>query len=77
MAGGHHLNASVVLAAVHGLLGLPGRCARSSLHSFAFTSFAADRKTVLKAPSQNVLLTERLCAEGTLTNRSADRKTVC
>ena len=27
--------ASIVLAAVHGLLGLPGRCARSSLHSLA------------------------------------------
>ena len=35
MAKGQHLNTSIVLAAVHGLLGLPGRCARSSLHSFA------------------------------------------
>ena len=35
MARGHCLNILVVLAAVHGLLGLPGRCARSSLHSFA------------------------------------------
>ena len=33
MARGHRLNISIVLAAVHGLLGLPGRCARSSLHS--------------------------------------------
>ena len=29
------INTSIVLAAVHGLLGLPGRCARSSLHSFS------------------------------------------
>ena len=35
MARGHRLNTSIVLAAVHGLLGLPGRCARSSLHSLA------------------------------------------
>ena len=28
-------NISIVLAAVHGLLGLPGLCARSSLHSFS------------------------------------------
>ena len=33
MAKGHHLNTSIVLAAVHGLLGLPGQCARSSLQS--------------------------------------------
>ena len=26
---------AIVLAAVHGLLGLPGRCARSNLHSFS------------------------------------------
>ena len=32
---GDCLNTSIVLAAVHGLLGLPGRCTRSSLHSFA------------------------------------------
>ena len=30
---GHRLNTSIALAAVHGLLGLPGRCSRSSLHS--------------------------------------------
>ena len=35
VARGHHFHTSFVLAAVHGLLGLPGRCARSSLHSFA------------------------------------------
>ena len=35
MARGHRLNISIVLAAVHGPLGLPGRCARSSLHSLA------------------------------------------
>ena len=35
MARGHRLNTSIVLADVHGLLGLPGRCARSSLHSLA------------------------------------------
>ena len=35
MARGHRLNTSIVLAAVHGLFGLPGRCARSSLHSLA------------------------------------------
>ena len=37
MARGHSLNTSIVLAAVHGLLGLPGRCARSSINSFAPT----------------------------------------
>ena len=31
----HRLNTSIVLAAVHGLLGLLGRCPRSSLHSLA------------------------------------------
>ena len=35
MARGHRLNTSIVLAAAHGLLGLPGRCARSSLHTLA------------------------------------------
>ena len=35
IARGHCLNILVVLAAVHVLLGLPGRCARWSLHSFA------------------------------------------
>ena len=35
MARGHCRNIVVVLAAVHGFLGLPGRYARSSLHSFA------------------------------------------
>ena len=35
MARGHRLNTSIVLAAVHGLLGLPGRCAQSSLPSLA------------------------------------------
>ena len=35
MARGHCRNIVAVLAAVHGLLGLPGRYARSSLHSFA------------------------------------------
>ena len=35
MARGHRLNIFVVLAAVHGILGLPGRSARSNLHSFA------------------------------------------
>ena len=35
MARGHRLNTSIVLAAVHGLLGLSGRCARSSFHSLA------------------------------------------
>ena len=35
MARGHRLNTSIVLAAVHGLLGLPGLCARSSLNSLA------------------------------------------
>ena len=34
-ARGHFLNILVVLAVVHGLLGLPGRRARSSLQSFA------------------------------------------
>ena len=33
MARGHRLDTSIVLAAVHGLFGLPGRCVRSSLHS--------------------------------------------
>ena len=35
MARGHRLNTSIVLAAVHGLLGLPDRWTRSSLHSSA------------------------------------------
>ena len=35
MARGHRLNTSIVLAAVHGLLGLSCWCARSSLHSLA------------------------------------------
>ena len=35
VARGHCLNILVVLAVVHGLLGLPGRRARSSLQSFA------------------------------------------
>ena len=30
---GDTVNTSIVLAAVHGLIGLPGRCARSSHHS--------------------------------------------
>ena len=34
MARGHCLNTSIVLTVVHGLLGLQGRCARSSRHSF-------------------------------------------
>ena len=35
MARGHRLNTSIVLAAVHGLLGLSGLCVRSSHHSLA------------------------------------------
>ena len=35
MAKGHRLNTSIVLTAVHGFFGLPGRCTRSSLHTLA------------------------------------------
>ena len=44
MARGHRLNISIVLAAIHGLHGLPGGCARSSLHSFAPTPVTIPNK---------------------------------
>ena len=51
MARGHYLNILVVLVAVHGLLGLPGRGARSSLHSFSFLSPPPPPRPPSQSPS--------------------------